>query len=69
MAKVPLTVRIEGFEMATLKEFCKLSGRTQSDVIRELVRGLRSSSEDGKTGADWWPSGLVGCEMGEGAVD
>jgi len=41
MAKVPLTVRIEGLEMATLKAFCEVSGRTQSDVIRELIRGLK----------------------------
>ena len=41
MTKVPLTVRIEEIEMARLKEFCKQTGRTQSDVVRELLRKLK----------------------------
>jgi len=52
MAKVPLTVRIEDIEMARLKEFCSETGRTQSDVVRELIRRLKikpslSGAEDG----------------------
>jgi predicted DNA-binding protein len=41
MTKVPLTVRIEGSEMEHLKNFCSQTGRTQSDVIRDLIRKLK----------------------------
>jgi hypothetical protein len=41
MAKTVLNVRIEESEMEILKQYCQQSGRTQTDVVRELVRGLR----------------------------
>ncbi len=41
MAKVVLTVRVEEAEMETLKKFCKQDGRTQTDVVRELLRTIK----------------------------
>ena len=41
MAKTVLNIRIEESEMELLKRYCQQSGRTQTDVIRELVRGLK----------------------------
>lgn len=41
MAKTVLNIRIEEAEMELLKQYCQLSGRTQTDVVRELVRGLK----------------------------
>jgi hypothetical protein len=41
MAKMILNIRIEEKEMELLKQYCQQSGRTQTDVVRELVRGLK----------------------------
>jgi len=41
MAKTPLTVRIEESEMERLKAYCEATGRTQTDVVRDLIRKLR----------------------------
>ncbi|MGF1574421.1 MAG: ribbon-helix-helix protein, CopG family [Cyanophyceae cyanobacterium] len=41
MTKTPLTVRIAESEMERLKAYCAATGRTQTDVIRELIRKLR----------------------------
>jgi hypothetical protein len=41
MAKTVLNIRIEELEMEILKQYCQQSGRTQTDVVRELVRGLK----------------------------
>ncbi|MBW4649492.1 MAG: ribbon-helix-helix protein, CopG family [Kastovskya adunca ATA6-11-RM4] len=41
MPKTILNIRIEESEMELLKRYCQQSGRTQTDVIRELVRGLK----------------------------
>jgi len=39
--KKRLDFRIEEYELEILEEYCKTVGRTKSDVIRELVRGLK----------------------------
>jgi len=39
--KKRLDFRIEEYELEILEEYCKIVGRTKSDVIRELVRGLK----------------------------
>jgi len=36
-----LDFRLEEYEFEILEEYCKTVGRTKSDVIRELVRGLK----------------------------
>jgi hypothetical protein len=41
MAKTILNIRIEESEMEILKQYCHQSGRTQTDAIGELVRGLK----------------------------
>jgi hypothetical protein len=41
MTKTVLNIRIEESEMEILKQYCQQSGRTQTDVVRELVRGLK----------------------------
>ena len=41
MAKTPLTVRIVETEMERLKAYYAATGRTQADVVRELIRKLR----------------------------
>jgi hypothetical protein len=40
MAKVLINVRIEEKESALLEAYCKLHGRTKTDVIREYIRSL-----------------------------
>jgi len=39
--KKRLDFRIEEYELEIVEEYCKTVGRTKSDVIRELVRGLK----------------------------
>jgi hypothetical protein len=46
MAKTILNVRVEELEMEILKRYCQQSGRTQTDVVRELVRGLKRKIVD-----------------------
>ena len=58
MTKVPLTVRIEGIEMERLKEFCQQTGRTQTDVVRELLRKLKLKPS--------FRTGLVSQFLGQG---
>lgn len=41
MPKVVLNVRIEASEMELLKFYAQQTGRTQTDVVRELVRSLK----------------------------
>ncbi len=46
MAKVVLNVRLEDTEMELLKQFCLLSGRSQTDVVRSLLRSLKRKIKD-----------------------
>jgi hypothetical protein len=46
MAKTVLNVRVEESEMELLKQFCIQSGRTQTDVIRSLIRSLKRKVKD-----------------------
>jgi len=39
--KKRLDFRLEEYELEILEEYCKTVGRTKSDVLRELVRGLK----------------------------
>lgn len=39
--KKRLDFRIEDFEMGILEEYCTSTGRTKTDVLRELIRELR----------------------------
>jgi hypothetical protein len=41
MGKIVLNVRIEESEMELLKYFCQESGRSQTDVVRSLIRSLK----------------------------
>jgi predicted DNA-binding protein len=41
MAKTILNIRLEDSEMDLLKQYCQQAGRTQTDVVRELIRGLK----------------------------
>ena len=36
-----ITFRVTEQEKELLKEYCEQEGRTQTDILRELVRGLR----------------------------
>lgn len=36
-----ITFRLTQEEKELLKEYCEQQGRTQTDILRELVRGLR----------------------------
>lgn len=40
MAKVLINIRIEESEDELLEAYCKLSGRTKTDVLREYIRSL-----------------------------
>ncbi|MGC9503764.1 ribbon-helix-helix protein, CopG family [Baaleninema sp.] len=46
MAKTILNVRVEESEMELLKHYCQQSGRTQTDVVRELIRSLGRKISD-----------------------
>jgi hypothetical protein len=41
MGKLVLNVRVEESEMELLKSFCQESGRSQTDVVRSLLRSLK----------------------------
>jgi predicted DNA-binding protein len=43
--KKRLDFRLEEFEMEILENYCSLVGRTKSDVLRELIRGLKSKKK------------------------
>ncbi|BAY22702.1 helix-turn-helix protein, CopG [Calothrix sp. NIES-2100] len=42
-----ITVNLAAQEAEKLEQYCQLTGRPATDVIRELIRGL-STSEDNK---------------------
>jgi len=39
--KKRLDFRIEELEMQILEDYCNSAGRTKTDVLRELIRGLK----------------------------
>lgn len=41
VAKIILNVRVEELEMQLLEQYCKQAGRTKTDVVRTLLRGLK----------------------------
>ncbi len=41
MAKTQIAIRIEAKEKELLDRYCELTGRTQTDVLRELIRSLK----------------------------
>ncbi len=45
MAKTRLDFRLEDRELDILEEYCSLTGRTKTDVVRELIRGLKKKVE------------------------
>lgn len=45
MTKVRLDFRIEDYEMEILNENCSLTGRTKTDVLRELIRKLKAENK------------------------
>jgi len=42
LMKKRLDFRIEEFEFEILEEYCNSVGRTKTDVLRELIRSLKS---------------------------
>jgi hypothetical protein len=40
-----LDFRIEEFEFEILEEYCQVVGRTKTDVLRELIRSLKSKKK------------------------
>lgn len=45
MGKYNLNVRISERERQILDEYCQLEQRTQSDVVREFIRGLAKKAQ------------------------
>jgi len=43
--KKRLDFRVEDFELELLDEYCNAVGRTRTDVLRELIRGLKSKKK------------------------
>jgi hypothetical protein len=43
--KKRLDFRIEEFEFEILKEYCEAVGRTKTDVLRELIRSLKTKKK------------------------
>lgn len=42
MSKVQVNLRIEESEMILLTEYAKLTGRTRTDILREMIRSLKN---------------------------
>jgi uncharacterized protein (DUF1778 family) len=42
MPKVQLNLRIEESEMFLLAKYAKLTGRTRTDILREMIRSLQN---------------------------
>jgi hypothetical protein len=49
VAKTILNVRVEELEMQLLEQYCKQAGRTKTDVVRTLLRGLKRKLPQEKT--------------------
>ncbi|WP_088893206.1 ribbon-helix-helix protein, CopG family [Leptolyngbya ohadii] len=47
MSKVAITVRISDEELEKLKAYCEQESRTQTEVIREMIRGLKLKKTGG----------------------
>lgn len=47
MPKVQVAFRIEESEFKLLKRIAKKTGRTHTDIIRELIRGLKDLENQG----------------------
>ena len=43
--KKRLDFRIEEFEFQILEEYCESVGRTKTDVLRELIRSLKTKKK------------------------
>jgi hypothetical protein len=43
--KKRLDFRVEEFEFEILEEYCNVVGRTKTDVLRELIRSLKSKKK------------------------
>ena len=42
MAKIITSFRLEEYELKILRKYAKKSGRTQTDIVRELIRSLET---------------------------
>jgi hypothetical protein len=45
MVKKRLDFRIEEFEFQILEDYCEAIGRTKTDVLRELIRSLKTKKK------------------------
>jgi predicted DNA-binding protein len=43
--KKRLDFRIEEFEFEILEEYCNATGRTKTDILRELIRSLKTKKK------------------------
>jgi hypothetical protein len=43
--KKRLDFRLEEYELEILEDYCKAVGRTKTDVLRELVRSLKTKKK------------------------
>jgi predicted DNA-binding protein len=46
MTKTTFNIRIEESEMELLEAYCKQTGRTKTDVVREMIRALKRKIAD-----------------------
>lgn len=46
MVKVQVNLRIEKSEMFLLTEYAKLTGRTRTDILREMIRLLKGKLKE-----------------------
>jgi len=40
-----LDFKLEEFELQILEEYCKAAGRTKTDIVRELIRSLKTKKK------------------------
>jgi hypothetical protein len=58
--KKRLDFRIEEFEFEILEEYCNATGRTKTDILRELIRSLKTKKKPSSEGRGLYPRDLKG---------
>ena len=43
--KTRLDFRLEDWELEVLEAYCKAAGRTKTEILRELIRGLKTKKK------------------------
>ena len=66
--KKRLDFRIEEYEFQILEDYCELVGRTKTDVLRELIRGLKTKKKPSSEGRGFRPIFLVKSNLDDRSI-